>query len=100
MASRGRNAMGLYLYDCDDCGVDCSVGTPNGPPNTATDEKTRCCGCHRKHVTTRARVEDAADDMLEALKKARAYLRTLPTGAERNGVLHVVGAAITKAGAR
>ncbi len=66
--SNSKNARGEHIYYCNDCGQECTVNTPGGPATTDTDGVTRCNRCAPKADTKRARLNDAAPAMLEALR--------------------------------
>lgn len=56
-------------HTCADCGRDCTMGTPDGPPYVAIDGVTRCWRCERTATEKRARIAAAAPEMLAALEE-------------------------------
>ena len=97
MNAATRNEAGRHVYHCADCGQECTVNTPGGPATTDTDGVTRCRECAPKADTKRARLNDAAPSMLEALRAC--FVNGDPAEDFRPGALTVrmIRAAIAKA---
>lgn len=66
---------GIYHYHCDICSVDCTMGTPAGPPTKDTDGKTRCYKCQNKHRIAQNRLSNAAPELLASLKALVSEVR-------------------------
>ena len=72
-----RCPCGCYHYNCDECGQDCTLGTPGGPAHTAIDRVTRCQPCHRNYEERVATLRNAAPALLAAAKKAETWLTSM-----------------------
>jgi hypothetical protein len=73
-----KRHLGLHHYQCEICRVDCTMGTPAGPPRTATDKVTRCRECDQALPRYMAEGKEAviaraASDMLSALRDLRKW---------------------------
>lgn len=100
----------VHHYKCDECGVDCTIGTPDGPPTTETDGITRCYKCNHKvqrfwAVGKNAIVAKAAPDLLVALNRAIAFIADVVEGRDWEGcagreIVLTAEAAVAKAEGR
>lgn len=63
-----------HRYTCDDCGTECTVGTPGGPATMDTERRTRCWECQHLWEQKRGAVAPRNQDELTAITVALSQI--------------------------